>query len=88
MTSAKGWVESLGFSYIEASSKKEIDSGIKTLTDLSIEHPILMEVHSKTIDDIHAMQEFTSSLYCPSISEKIANEAKNIAKKAIRIIKQ
>ena len=88
ITSAQGWVESLGFQYIEASSKDEIDEGINILTDLSIEHPILLEVHSTTVRDINAMQDFTSSLYHPSMSEKIVNEAKNIAKKAIRIIKQ
>ena len=87
-TSAQGWVESLGFQYIEASSKDEIDKGINILTDLSIEHPILLEVHSTTVSDINAMQDFTSSLYHPSMSEKIVNEVKNIAKKAIRVIKQ
>ena len=72
----------------ETQNKEEDNLVFHILTDLSIEHPILLEVHSTTVRDINAMQDFTSSLYHPSMSEKIVNEAKNIAKKAIRIIKQ
>lgn len=87
ITSAKGWVESLGFMYLKASNKEEVDKGVSVLTDSNIEQPILLEVFSKTINDIHTLQDFTASLYHPSASEKILNEAKNIAKKVIRVIK-
>lgn len=87
-TSAKGWVESLGFIYLEASCKEEIDNGINRLTDLSIEQPILLEVHSDKIKDINAMQNFISSLYHPSMSERLINETKQVAKKVLQAIKQ
>ena len=61
-TSARGWVESLGFEYIPAENKEEADKAIRKLCDLDIEHPILVEVFTTINSDINSIQEYFSSI--------------------------
>lgn len=43
-TSAKAWVEDRGFTYLSAYNEDEVKEGVKRLTDLSVEGPIILEV--------------------------------------------
>lgn len=60
--SAKGWVESLGFKYISAHNKNEVDEGIKQLLLSSSDSPIFLEVFTNiNPDDINSMRTYFAS---------------------------
>ena len=57
--SAKGWVESIGFKYLSAHNKKDIEEGVRQLLDQSIQQPVFLEVFSViNPDDINAMWNY------------------------------
>lgn len=82
--SAKGWVESLGFLYLSAHNKEEVDNAIATLLDTSIDRPVFLEVFS-TInpDDVNAMSNFYKRQDRTTGMEKFQKDAKAMIKKMI-----
>ncbi len=82
--SAKGWVESVGFKYLSAHSKEEIEEGVKQLLDQSIEQPVFLEVFSViNPDDINAMRNYYISQDRRSGTEKLVRDVKQVIKKMI-----
>lgn len=73
-TSARGWVESLGFKYLSASSKQEVDKAMEELCSSSIEQPILLEVFTTINTDINSIKEYFSSLDRRTFSEKLISK--------------
>ena len=62
-TSARGWVESLGFKYISASNAKEVDDYMKTFIDVDLNVPILFEIFTHEItDDVNAIRDYFSKI--------------------------
>ncbi len=78
---AKGWVESLGFKYLSAQNKEEVDAGIKTLLDESINQPILLEVFSNLSEDRFCIEDYIRSQDQRSFSEKVSGRLSRMFKK-------
>ena len=78
---AKGWVESLGFKYLSANTKEEIDAGVKALLDDSIAQPILLEVFSNLSEDHFCIEDYVHSQDQRSFSEKVGGRLSRMFKK-------
>lgn len=72
--SAKGWVESLGFKYISASTKQEVEDGVAQLLDLNLEQPIFLEVFTTINADIDSIKEYYQSVDRKTFSEKLISK--------------
>ncbi len=81
-TSAKGWVESLGFKYICSKNKEEFDKNLEEFIKDDSEMPILFEVFTKKEDDAAEQKEFFNS-YLNS-KQKMIKNAKSTIKKLIK----
>lgn len=68
---AKGWAESLGFMYLTASTKDEVDEGVKKLLDDSIEVPMLLEVFTDLSEDRFCTSDYVRSQDQRTIIEKV-----------------
>lgn len=83
--SAKGWVESLGFKYMSAHTKEEVDSGVKELLIENSDCPIFLEVFTViNPDDISAMGTYMSLIDRRTDMEKAASKLKGVAKRILR----
>ena len=71
MVSAKGWVESLGFKYIAAHNKAEVDKAVDELCNVDMEKPILVEVFTTINTDIDSISEYYKSLDRNTLGHKI-----------------
>lgn len=69
--SAKGWVESVGFKYLSASSKGEVDEAISELCSANSDKPILLEVFTTINTDINSIKEYFASLDRRTFTEKL-----------------
>lgn len=78
-TSAKGWAEDRGFKYFCAHTQKELEEGVKKLTDLSIEGPIILEVFTNMLEDTH----FFKGYYATINRVKLENNLKNRTRQVI-----
>lgn len=83
-TSAKGWVESIGFRYLSAHTKEETDDAIKILTSSQEDGPILLEVFTKKEEDALIYLEFGRKINPTTLTERFGRKAKSIIKKIIR----
>lgn len=72
--SAKGWVESLGFKYLSATSKEEVDKAVTELCDVDMGKPILLEVFTTINTDINSIKEYFASLDRRTFSEKLISK--------------
>ena len=82
--SAKGWVESVGFKYLSAHNKKDIEEGVHQLLDQSIQQPVFLEVFSViNPDDINAMWNYYISQDRHTGTEKLVRDVKRTIKKMI-----
>lgn len=70
-TSAKGWVESLGFKYISANNKEEVDKAIEQLCDINLDQPIIVEVFTVINSDINSINGYYRSLDRGTFKEKL-----------------
>lgn len=62
-TSAKGWVESLGFHYLSATNAVEVDEAMKTFLDVDSETPVFLEVFTEEItEDVNAIRNYFRSI--------------------------
>lgn len=80
-TSAKGWVESLGFKYIAAYNSEDVDNGIDILTSLEASKPILLEVFTKKEDDIQVYKKYLREINRITFSERLERKSKAIINK-------
>ena len=82
--SAKGWVESVGFKYVSAHTKDEVEEGVRLLLDDSINQPVLLEVFSViNPNDIKAMWNYYVSQDRRTGTEKLVRDVKRTIKKLI-----
>jgi 2-succinyl-5-enolpyruvyl-6-hydroxy-3-cyclohexene-1-carboxylate synthase len=75
ITSAKGWVESVGIKYIAATNQEETDKAIAELTDLSYEGPILIEVFTQKDDDSAVYKKYMSEINRITLADKTKQKA-------------
>ena len=78
---AKGWAESLGFKYLTATNKEEVDAGVKVLLDGSIDMPVLLEVFTNLSEDRYCISDYVKSQDQRSFSEKVSGKLSRIFKK-------
>lgn len=71
---AKGWAESLGFKYLTAFNKEEVDNGIKMLLDNTIECPILLEVFTDLSEDRYCISDYVRSQDQKTIIDKVLSK--------------
>lgn len=76
-TSAKGWVESLGFKYIAAHTKEEVDKGVEYLIETKAEQPVLLEVFTVINADIDSIKNYFSTLGRKTFGEKLVTRVVN-----------
>ena len=78
---AKGWVESLGFKYLTATNKDEVDAGVKVLLDESIDTPVLLEVFTNLSEDRYCINDYVASQDQRAFSEKVSGKLSRMFKK-------
>ena len=78
---AKGWVESLGFKYVSAHNKEEVDAGLKNLLDESINQPVLLEVFTNLSEDRFCINDYVQSQDQRSFAEKVSGRLSRMLKK-------
>lgn len=80
--SAKGWVESLGFKYLSAHSKDEVDAAIQTLCDTQNQQPVFIEVFTTINTDINSIGEYFAKInrkkFNNSFIHKVIRKTKSI----------
>ena len=78
---AKGWAESLGFKYLPAHNKEEVDAGVKVLLDESIDTPVILEVFTNLSEDRYCIVDYIKSQDRRSFSEKVGVRISRMFKK-------
>ena len=82
--SAKGWVESVGFKYLSAHRKEEVDEGVKVLCDITIEQPIILEVFTTINSDIDSIGEYYAKVNRKNYVEKLLSRVRAKAKEILK----
>ena len=82
--SAKGWVESVGFKYLSAHRKEEVDEGVKVLCDITIEQPIILEVFTTINSDIDSIGEYYAKVNRKNYAEKLLSRVRAKAKEILK----
>lgn len=68
---AKGWAEDVGFTYISARNKEEVDAGIKLMLDFTKNRPVIMEVFTDYDLDGKAASCYFATLDPRSFTDKV-----------------
>ncbi len=68
---AKGWVESVGFRYLCATNKEELDEAMREFTARESDKPIFLEVFTKKDEDAHVLSEFYGSKKQETLKDKL-----------------
>ncbi len=84
VTSAKGWVESLGFQYYSAFNSLELEKGISKLTDSTINEPVLLEVFTKKEDDVRILKQYFTDINKKTLKDAAIRKAGKLFKKIIK----
>ena len=77
---AKGWVESQGFTYLSAHTKEEFDSNLKKFLDEKSETPIFFEVFTHKEKDAEIQHSFYDRITVKDMTESAKDNAKKILK--------
>lgn len=79
--SAKGWVESLGFKYLSAYNKEDVDKGVDALLDDSVNQPVVLEVFTKLCDDRFCVDDYVASQDQRTFGEKVYGRMSRMLKR-------
>lgn len=82
-TSAKGWVESLGFKYLSCHNKDEFDAALDEFTVKTSDKPIFFEVFTQKEKDAEIQHKFYESVIRKDKKEAARDNAKKIIKSII-----
>lgn len=83
-TSARGWVESLGFHYLSATNEEECDSAIKELVRDDHDRPVLLEVFTEKASDVRILKEYYAGLNRETLLDKLKAKTKSAINKVVR----
>jgi 2-succinyl-5-enolpyruvyl-6-hydroxy-3-cyclohexene-1-carboxylate synthase len=75
ITSAQGWVESIGVKYLSAHNQDELDKGIAFLTDSENEGPVLLEVFTVKDDDAATYKKYMAEINRVTLADKAKQKA-------------
>lgn len=84
VTSAQGWVESLGFRYIAATTKEACDEALDILTDPVESGPILVEAFSAKEEDVRQLKGYLRMLDKFSFGDKVRRKLRRELPKLFR----
>lgn len=84
--SAKAWSEDRGFVYLAAHSPEEVEIGVKTLTDLQVEGPIILEVFTNFLDDTRIFKGYYATIDRGKLDTSLRKRATVVAKKIISLL--
>jgi len=84
VTSAQGWVESLGFRYISARTAAECDAALDVLTSSEEPGPVLVEVFSVKEDDVRQFKAYLGGLNKITFGDKVRRRLKRELPKLFR----
>ena len=79
--SARGWVESLGFKYLAAYNKEDVDKGVDALLDDSVNQPVVLEVFTKLCDDRFCVDDYVASQDQRTFGEKVYGRVSRMLKR-------
>lgn len=74
-TSAKAWVEDRGFTYLSAHNEKEVEEGVRKLTDLSVEGPVILEVFTDMLEDTKIFKGYYATIRRSTLEDKLKHKA-------------
>lgn len=71
--SARGWVESLGMTYIQVDSEEALTPALDILTSTEVEGPVIVEVFTDRLNDVKQFKDYMQSVNreLPRRSERI-----------------
>lgn len=84
--SVKAWAEDRGFKYLSANTPEEVEVGAKTLTDLSVEGPIILEVFSDMLEDTKIFKNYYATINRSSLDKSLIGRTKTVVKKVCTIL--
>lgn len=85
--SVKSWVEDRGFKYLSAHTVQEVEVGIKILTDLSVEGPVILEVFSDMHEDTRIFKDYYSKIRQSRVDELLKNKSITVVERVNRILR-
>jgi 2-succinyl-5-enolpyruvyl-6-hydroxy-3-cyclohexene-1-carboxylate synthase len=80
-TSAKGWSESLGFSYFGVNHEEQAENAIAALINTENDRPVLVEVFTKKEEDVEIVKEYYAQLNKVTTVDRAKRKALRIAKR-------
>lgn len=84
--SVKAWAEDRGFKYLSAHTIEEVKSGAETLTDLSVEGPVILEVFSDMLEDTKIFKNYYATINRTLVDKSLAGRTKAVVKKVCAIL--
>lgn len=84
-TTAHGWVESVGFEYIEVENQEKFDKVIKRLCERKLEKPVFVEVFTDMKDDAENIKVFRSFSEQNDSKTAVKKKLKSLVKNAFNI---
>ena len=79
--SAKAWAEDRGFKYIAAHTAEEVDTGVKQLTDVTAEGPIILEVFSDMLEDTRIFKSYYVNISRQKLDMSLMGVSKRVVLK-------
>lgn len=86
-TSARAWAEDRGLKYYSANNAAEVDEGIKALTDMNIEGPMILEVFTDMLEDTRIFKGYYAKIHRSTLEDKLKGKASRIKHKVFKILK-
>lgn len=80
---AKGWVESQGFTYLSAHNKEEFDENLKKFVTDKSDRPVFFEVFTHKDNDAKIQHEFYDSILVKDTTQMAKDGAKKLLKSVL-----
>lgn len=82
---AKGWVESVGFKYLSAHNRQEVDEAVTQMCNIQDDCPMFLEVFTDAItDDINSIRKYMESIDRKTYVKKFLTRVKAKVKEVIK----
>lgn len=85
-TSAKGWAVDRGFTYLSAHNEAEVEEGVKVLTDMNVEGPILLEVFTDMLEDTKIFKGYYATIHRVTLEDRLIGKANSVKRKVKKIL--
>lgn len=85
-TSAKAWALDRGFKYLSAHDESEVEDGVKKLTDMNLDGPVLLEVFTDMLEDTKIFQGYYAAISRQTLEDKLKGKAVAVKRKVFKIL--